>query len=274
MTLNNKVAIVTGGGGRGCGQAMATRIARDGAAVVVADVNEAAAADVAGRLTAAGLRAMAAAADVSREEDVRRLFTRAEETLGGVDFVVNNASALVFPETSFDDAFANLHVDLLGAMLMTRWGIEALRRRGGGAIVNIGSTSALAHGDPRAHGSSSTGYNTAKAAIQRFTTTLAWMGPAENIRVNCLVPHWIGTEHIKAEVARMTAEERRQWEVPDVLISPEEIADAVLRLAFDTRLAGRLMVWYGGQSPQLIPFGDRGYVSLGDLPQDSANISM
>jgi 3-oxoacyl-[acyl-carrier protein] reductase len=270
MSLNNKVAIVTGGGGRGCGQAIARRFAREGAAVVIADVSQAAATVVAERLAADGLPARAATVDVSREDDVRRLFAEVEELLGGVDFVINNASAMVFPEKSFDDSFANLRVDLWGAMLMARCGIEAMRRRGGGAIVNLGSTSALPHGDARAHGPSSTGYNTAKAAIIRFTTALAWMGREENIRVNCLVPHWIGTEHIKSEIARMTAEERQQWEVPEVLISPEEIADAVLRLAIDTELAGRAMVWYGGQSPQLIPFGDRGYASLEELPQGSA----
>ena len=91
-------------------------------------------------------------------------------------------------------------------------------------IVNIGSTSALPHGDLRAHGPSSSGYNTAKAAVIRLTTTLNWMGANEGIRVNCLVPHWIGTDHIKAVVAGMTPDQRREWAVPDVLITPEEVA--------------------------------------------------
>ena len=94
---------------------------------------------------------------------------------------MNDASLAVFPERSLDDWFVNLRVDLIGTMYATRYGIEAMRRRGGGAIVNIGSTSALPHGDVRAHGPSSSGYNTAKAGVMRLTTTLSWMGAEEGI---------------------------------------------------------------------------------------------
>src|SRR5262249_25125186 len=176
----------------------------------------------------------------------------------------NDASAAVFPEKSLDDWFANLRVDFLGTMYVTRYGIEAMRRRGGGAIVNIGSTSALPHGDVRAHGPTSSGYNTAKAGVMRITTTLNWMGAKEGIRVNCLVPHWIGTDHIKAAIAEMTLEQRRDWAVPPVLITPEEVADAVLRLARDERLAGRLLVCVGGQAPRLISLGGSGFAHPDD----------
>ncbi len=81
------------------------------------------------------------------------------------------------------------------------------------------------------------------------------------------MPHWIGTEHIKAEIAKMTADERRQWQVPEALISPDEIAAAVLRLATDKTLAGRVLVYHGGSPPKLIPFGDPGYATLEDLPR-------
>lgn len=111
----------------------------------------------------------------------------------------------------------------------------------------------------------SSGYNTAKAGAMRLTTTLNWMGAKEGIRVNCLVPHWIGTDHIKSVVAAMTSEQRCEFAVPDVLITTEEVADAVLRLATDKSLAGRVMVWFGGQPPRLIPFGDPGYASLEDV---------
>jgi NAD(P)-dependent dehydrogenase (short-subunit alcohol dehydrogenase family) len=264
MTLNGKIAVVTGAGGNGSGRAIALRFAREGASVVVADIHEDSARQTATAIEAENLRASVFTVDVGNEDEVRALFAFAEKSCGGVDFVVNNASGLVYPETSFDDSLANLRVDLLGTIYATRHAIEALRRRGGGAIVNIGSTSALPHGDPRSHGPGSTGYNTAKIGVIRLTTTLGWMGAQENIRVNCLVPHWIGTDHIKSVIAGMTADERRQWAVPDVLISPEEIAAAVLRLASDRTLAGRVMVWYGGQPPRLIPWGDPGYVSLDD----------
>jgi hypothetical protein len=63
----------------------------------------------------------------------------------------------------------------------------------------------------------------------------------------------------------MTPEQRRDAAVPDVLITPEEVADAVLRLATDENLAGRVMVWFGGQPPRLIPFGDPGYARLDEI---------
>jgi NAD(P)-dependent dehydrogenase (short-subunit alcohol dehydrogenase family) len=265
MMLSGKVAIVTGAGGGGCGRAIACRLAREGAVVVLADLNETGLQATARAIAAQGGRALFRPADVADEAAVRSLVAFAEQTCGGPDILVNNASALVFPEKSFDDWFANLRVDLLGAMYATRYAIEAMRPRGGGAIVNIGSTSALPHGDVRAHGPSATGYNTAKAGIMRMTTTLSGLGATEGIRVNCLVPHWIGTDHIKAIVAGMTPAERREAAVPDVLLPPEELAEGVLRLATDTSLAGRILVCYGGQPPRLIPFGDPGYVSLQEL---------
>ena len=260
--LKGKVAIVTGAGGSGCGRAIACRLACEAAAVVVADIREAGLRETAGTIAREGGRVSILPTDVGNETEVRALFAFVESSYGGVDVVVNDASAAVVPEKTFDDSFANVRVDLLGAMYATRYAIEAMRRRGGGAIVNIGSTSALPHGDLRAGGPSASGYNTAKAGVMRLTTTLAWMGTKEGIRVNCVVPHWIGTEHIKAVVAGMTAAQRRASAVPDVLLAPEEVADAVLRLATDESLTGRLLVCHGGQSPRLIPFGDAGYAHL------------
>lgn len=264
MALSEKVVIVTGAGGAGCGRAIAYRFAREGAKLLLADIDESAVAEIASAIEAEGLSASCFRTDVGNEAEVRALFEFAHRTYGGVNIVVNDASGAVFPERSLDDWFANIRVDLLGAMYVTRYGIEAMRQRGGGAIVNIGSTSALPHGDVRTHGQGSSGYNTAKAGVMRLTTTLNWMGAKEGIRVNCLVPHWIGTDHIKSVVAAMTSEQRREFAVPDVLIAPQEVADAVLRLATDKSLAGRVMVWFGGQTPSLIPFGDPGYASLDD----------
>lgn len=76
----------------------------------------------------------------------RTLVTSVEDKFGGLDILINNASGCVYPETSGDDWFANLQVDLLGTMHCVRYGIEAMRRRAGGVIINIGSISALSHG--------------------------------------------------------------------------------------------------------------------------------
>jgi NAD(P)-dependent dehydrogenase (short-subunit alcohol dehydrogenase family) len=165
IVLSEKVVIVTGAGGAGFGRAIAYRFAREGAKLVLADINEPAIAQTASAIEARGQRAAIFRVDVGNEAEVKSLFSFAEETYGGVDIVVNDASAAVFPERSLDDWFANIRVDLLGAIYATRHGVEAMRRRGGGAIVNIGSTSALPHGDERTYGPGSSGYNTAKASV-------------------------------------------------------------------------------------------------------------
>lgn len=258
MELFGKIAIVTGGGGAGSGRATAKRLAREGVAVVIADI-----AQDAGRQTVRGIEAEGGRADfiftdVRHAAEVRTLVTSVEERFGGLDILINNASGCVYPETSLDDWFANLEVDLLGAMYCVRYGIEAMRRRGGGAIVNIGSVSALPHGG----GFEAPGYNTAKAGMMRLTTALERLGGREGIRVNCLVPGWIGTPPVKAYWGSLTPEQRKAKDVPEVLLSVEEIADAVIKLTVDDRLAGRVFVWWNGQQPALIAREDRGYVAL------------
>ena len=119
MTLIEKVAIVTGAGGSGSGRAIAYRFAREGATVVIADICEARARDRARVIEAERMRASIFPCDVGNEAEVRELFSFAEKTYGGVDVVVNDASGAVFPEASLDDWFANVRVDLLGAMYAT-----------------------------------------------------------------------------------------------------------------------------------------------------------
>jgi NAD(P)-dependent dehydrogenase (short-subunit alcohol dehydrogenase family) len=259
MELLGKSAIVTGAGGRGCGRAIARRLAAEGASVMVADVNGDGGRETAALITAARGRAAFFQVDVRHEAEVQALVASAEAAFGGLDILVNDASLGVFPETSLDDWFANLQIDLLGAMYATRYGIEAMRRCHGGAIVNIGSVSALCHGGRE---SQAPGYDTAKAGIMRLTTTLGPMGEREGIRVNCLVPGWIASPPVKAYWDSLTPEQRQARQVPPVLLSLAEIADAVVGLIADDRLAGRVLVWWNGQRPALIPVGDPGYVTL------------
>jgi NAD(P)-dependent dehydrogenase (short-subunit alcohol dehydrogenase family) len=143
-------------------------------------------------------------------------------------------------------------------MYATFGAIEAMRRRGGGAIVNVGSTSALGWG--RKH-SPAAAYDAAKAGVMRLTTALGWLKD-EGIRVNCLVPDWVATAEVQAYVDALTPQQRKEGNVPDVLITLEEITDSVIRLATDESLAGRVMVHWCGQPPRLIAAGDPGYASL------------
>src|SRR5262249_38786751 len=204
MQLSGKVAIVTGAGGGGAGRAIARRVARDGARVVVSDIDKQGGVETVRAIEADNGHAVFVAADVGVEADVQALIATVEQTCGGVDFLVNDASAPFRPEV--EHWAKAVQVDLLGPIYGVRYGIEAMPRRGGGAIVNIGSTSALFHGRRRL---GSAGYDAAKAGVMRLTTASAWLREREGIRVNCLVPHWIASPEVKSYFDALTPEQRR-----------------------------------------------------------------
>jgi NAD(P)-dependent dehydrogenase (short-subunit alcohol dehydrogenase family) len=259
MNLAGKVVIVTGSGGAGSGRAVARRMARDGACVVVNDIDDSGGPETVRLITTEGGRASFFRADIGAEREVRALVAFAEKTYAGLDVLVNNASAPYRPAAPLAHWFEAVQVDLLGAMYATLAGIEAMQRRGAGAIVNIGSTSTLGHG--RKH-SKAPAYDVAKAGIIRLTTTLGWLAREDRIRVNCLVPDWVATPEVKSYFDALTPEQRREQGVPAILTTLDEIADAVVQLATDESLAGRVMVWWSGQSRRLIPAGDPGYAAL------------
>jgi NAD(P)-dependent dehydrogenase (short-subunit alcohol dehydrogenase family) len=258
MEIRGKVAVVTGAGGGGQGRAVARRLAREGASVVVSDIN-----DLGGRETVRlieELRGRAAffRADVGVESDVRELIAFSEQTFGGVDILVNNAGPY-FHGMPLEKWTETIHGNLMGTVYGTLYGIEAMRHRGGGAILNFGSTSAVGHGfNP----SSSPAYDAAKAAIARLTTTLSWLKEKENIRVNCIVPDWVATNEVRVYVDSLTPQQCKEQSVPLPLTTLDEIADAVMELITDDKLAGRVMVWWTGEKRGLIPVGDRGYARL------------
>jgi 3-oxoacyl-[acyl-carrier protein] reductase len=258
VDLKGKVAIVTGSGGGGSGRATACRLARDGAMVVVSDIDEPGGQETVRRITVAGGIATFVRADVCKEKDVHDLIARAETTYGGIDIMVNNAGSY-YPKV-LEYWIETVQSNLLGVMYGTLYAVEAMRRRGGGAIVNFGSTSGLGFGP-----ANSPAYDAAKAAVIRLTGGLACLGEQFGIRVNCVVPHWIGTEEILAYVNGLSPEQRRERNVPDVLLTTEEIADAVVQLATDVRLAGRVMICWGGRPRRLLPFRDPGYSALEDV---------
>jgi NAD(P)-dependent dehydrogenase (short-subunit alcohol dehydrogenase family) len=260
LNLSSKVAIVTGSGRGGCGRAIARRFAQLGATVVVSDINLEGARHTFDLITAAGGRASLFPADVRREDDVRALIAHAEHTHGGLDILVNNASAPYRPAEPLEHWMDTLATDLHGALYGTRLAIDAFRRRGGGAIVNIGSTSSFPHG--RKRGAVAPVYDVAKSAVMRLTTMLGPMLAKENIRINCLAPDWVATKEIASAVATFTPEQRKEWDVPQRITSLDEIADLVVRLSTDESLHGRIALWVADVGPRLIPWGDPGFASL------------
>jgi NAD(P)-dependent dehydrogenase (short-subunit alcohol dehydrogenase family) len=252
-----KSVVVTGSGGTGCGRAIAERFARDGAGVIVSDIN-----DVGGRMTvdrirAAGGRAEYCHADVREDDDIASLIAFAERTHGRLDVLVNNASGPFRPDAPLEYWTDTVQTELLGTMRATRRAIDAMRRSGGGAVVNIASISGLWHGR-RTSGNSAPAYDTAKSGVIRFTSALADLG-REGIRVNCLAPGWIATDGPRQYWESLTPAERTERGVPARLLAIHDVADIVVRLATDRSLSGRIVAWWSDQEPRLIEWGDRGY---------------
>jgi NAD(P)-dependent dehydrogenase (short-subunit alcohol dehydrogenase family) len=226
--------------------------------VVVSDIDEGGGRETVRLIESAGGRASFLHADVGIETKMRGLIDFAEQTYGGLDVIVNR-SGPYFHGAKLERWFDTVQANLLGTMYGTLFAIEAMRKRGGGAIVNFGSTSALGHGWKHC---ASPAYDVAKAGIARLTTTLAWLREKENIRVNCIVPDWVATDEVRSYVDTLKPEERAPNGVPEVLTTLDEIAEAVLRLATDESMAGRVMVWWSGEKAGLIPVGDQGYQRL------------
>lgn len=194
MPHDDRVVIVTGAGGSGCGRSISARFATDGAAIVVSDIDEGGGHDTVRRIERKGGRAAFFRADVRKESQVKELVSFAETTFGGLSVLVNNASA-PHGDADVDSWMDVVETDLLGAMYATRWAIEAMRRGHGGAIVNIASISALWHGRRTPGGIP--GYDVAKAGMIRMTTRLASLAETDGIRVNCLAPGWVATDQVR-----------------------------------------------------------------------------
>jgi NAD(P)-dependent dehydrogenase (short-subunit alcohol dehydrogenase family) len=253
MHIEGKVALVTGAGGRGTGRAIARRLGLGGAAVVVTDIDEDGGAATVRGIESGGGRAAFVRADVTSEPDVEDMVSFAVRTFGGLDILVNNAGGTPrphFPDAPVEHWGSTLDLNLRGPMLAIHHALPAMRERGEGAIVNISSVAGYGwapHSSPE--------YSAAKAGLARLTATLAPLAERDNVRVNCIVPNWIGTEEVLAEIAEMSPDERA--EVPDELTAPEEIAELVVRLVQDESLAGRVFVWWTGEPPKPMPVEER-----------------
>jgi 3-oxoacyl-[acyl-carrier protein] reductase len=193
-----RVAIVTGAA-RGIGAATALRLAQDGFAVAVLDLDEAAGKGTVESIEAAGGRALAVGADVSDAEQVEAAVSRIAAELGAPTVLVNNAGVIrdnmLFKMTDADwDLVMNVH--LRGAFLMTRAVQKYMTEATWGRIVNLSSTSALGN-------RGQVNYSTAKAGLQGFTKTLAIELGKFGVTANAIAPGFIQTEMTKATAERM-----------------------------------------------------------------------
>ena len=186
--FNDKIAIVTGAGS-GIGRATACRLAAEGAAVTIADIDEAGAGATVELIRTAGGTARAQTTDVAEPEAVERVVADTVAAYGGLDLLHNNAAAIQLNLTDQDVVTMPLEtwhtamrVNLDGVMLGCRFAIPAMLERGGGAVVNTASVAAT-------YGSKSlAAYGTSKAGVVALTRYVAAAYADRNIRVNAVAP--------------------------------------------------------------------------------------
>ena len=228
MSIPSKTAIVTGAA-RGIGAGVARRLAADGLAVAVIDLDEIACKPVVEQIESAGGRAIAVGADVSDEVAVTAAVERVTAELGAPTVLVNNAGVirdnLLFRMTTDDwDTVMNVH--LRGSFLMTRAVQKYMTEAGFGRIVNLSSTSALGN-------RGQANYAAAKAGLQGFTKTLALELGKFGVTANAIAPGFIETEMTAATAARVgiSVEEFKDRAAEEIPVArtgkPDDIAHAV-----------------------------------------------
>ncbi|MEV7021799.1 3-oxoacyl-ACP reductase FabG [Kitasatospora sp. NPDC093558] len=244
-----RVAVVTGAA-RGLGAATAVRLAADGYAVAVLDLDEAAGKDTVDRITAAGGRAVAVGADVSDAGQVQAAVDRVVAELGAPVVLVNNAGVLrdnlLFKMSESDwDTVMNVH--LRGAFLMTRAVQKHMVDAGFGRIVNLSSSSAQGN-------RGQANYSAAKAGLQGFTKTLAIELGKFGITANAVAPGFIATDMTAATAARvgMDFEDFKRAAASQIPVQrvglPEDVAHTISFLASEGAgfVSGQVIYVAGG----------------------------
>lgn len=231
MRLKEKAALITGASS-GIGRETALLFAREGAAIAVVDMQDEAGEKVAEEIKAAGGKAVYIHSDVSKGAEAERMVRIAEESFGKLDILFNNAGishikdddAVATEEDVWDLTFA---VNVRGVFLGCKYGIPALRRAGGGSIINTASFVALLGA-----ATPQLAYTSSKGAVLAMSRELAAIHARENIRVNALCPGPLRTELL---MKYLNTEERRQRRLVHIPMGrfgeAEEIAKAALFLA-------------------------------------------
>ncbi|MEO6652003.1 MAG: glucose 1-dehydrogenase [Ilumatobacteraceae bacterium] len=233
LRLENKVAVVTGAAG-GIGRATALRFAEEGAAIVTADASEAENAETAALIVAAGGRAVAIRVDVTDADEVSAMVTHAEEQFGRLDVLFNNAGIMMSSdgdavdtdEATMDKTFA---VNIKGVLLGCKFGVPAMRRAGGGSIINTASfVATMGAATPQV------AYTASKGAVLALTRELAVVHAQEGIRVNALSPGPLRTELLMSFLDTDAKKQRRLVHVPMGRFGEAaEMANGALFLASD-----------------------------------------
>lgn len=254
MRLSNNVALVTGGGS-GIGRGVALRFAHEGAHVVVADIDEPRAQQVATQITDLGFTSTPFYVDVAEDASIRALVQATVEHAGGLTVVVNSAGVDhhgLLPDFSVDEFDRSVAVNLRSVFLTAKWAADAIAASGGGSIVNIASVMAMYS----APGYSA--YTAAKAGVIAMTRNLAIELGTQQIRVNAIAPGYIDTALWDQVVASKPdpehfAEQVRARHPVGRRGRPEDVAAAAAFLASQDAafITGETLIVDGGLTTRL-----------------------
>ena len=241
--LKDKVAVITGSG-KGLGEAMALLFCREGAKIVVFDIDEPAGRETVEQIQQRGGEAIFVHGDVSNPDDAVRVIDAAVDAYGRVDVLVNNAGIHVdrtVADTTEEEWDRILGVNLKGVFLCSKAAIPQMRRQGGGNIICISSISGLIGQLNQA------AYNASKHGIIGLVKCMAYDHALENIRANAICPGVMNTPLV-ASVPEEHIAPYRKSNLLERFAEPIEVANAALFLASDesSHVTGSAMVVDGG----------------------------
>src|SRR5260370_11015856 len=237
MELKGQIAIVTGGG-RGIGRAIALALAREGADIVIAELDQAGAKRTAEEVGALGRRSLATATDVTSRADLRAMVDRAKAEFGRIDILINNAGiygAAATLDVSEDHWDAIMNINAKAVFFATQAVLPTMMAQKSGAIVSLASMAG------KIGSKTNLPYNASKAAVVSMTKSLALAHAGDGIRVNCVCPGFVETDmwtvvsRDQGKLLGMTPEEFTRQRAASVPLGrmekPEDVAHVVAFLA-------------------------------------------